>query len=292
MRIDRAFISGPVLIVRAEGKIHWNPYPSGSIQSSGIAFPTIPLIHSAAFRFGRGDEGNYVLKRIKADWGLVKVAGKLSLDTAANLSGDLELKRADLAQLIGARLSGDQSLQGQVEGRGWINADLRRETFEASGWLTGYHVRLRNLSVQKDPVILKYMPRLQDVTFRKIHVGKWRLQGRNCRLDSVDAEGTPLSVRGGGKVSFASTPVEKSKDWQGSMYLNMVGRLDEDYYQSLDLLVREGISRDSLGSPSFAFKVKGNLQRQTLVLDEIYGKAFKSITRKIGGRLKRLFSGN
>jgi hypothetical protein len=70
--------------------------------------------------------------------------------------------------------------------------------------------------------------------------------------------------------------------------MDLVGRLEEDYFQTLKPLVKSALYRDSSGQAAFKVRVTGDFQRQRVIPEKVFSRVMKSITSRFGRKVKNL----
>ncbi len=135
-----------------------------------------------------------------------------------------------------------------------------------------------NFPFQKDMVITSYMPELKTTRLQKLTIHKLSAKGLYLSLDSISAQGNPLSFRGKGVV----TP-------KGGVNFNLVCHLQEEYYQGLKQVVKDGMYRDSRERPTFECRISGDMDEQHIYLNRVVSRVLKTKIRRFGRSLKSLF---
>jgi hypothetical protein len=281
--------SGPVSLERAVLDVDLKSGPKAKVSARDVRLGNLPAISSLSFGI-TGRAGNFRLEALRADWEGAEIRGDLAWDSSAALRGDLDFRNVDLGRLGARRLDSGQALEGMAAGTARFR--LRpgdRNSLVASGKFSGKDLRLKDFPAQRDPLVRNHMPALQDARFRDFKVEEWRLRDGVLSLDSLAAEGAPISVQGRARIAFRTLPSPGDPaPWRGGVQMDLVGRLEEDYFQTLKPLVKSALYRDSSGQAAFKFRVTGDFQRQRVIPEKVFSRVVKSITSRFGRKVKNL----
>jgi hypothetical protein len=92
------------------------------------------------------------------------------------------------------------------------------------------------------------------------------------------------------RIVLSEKPVRPdSSKWEGELLLDLVGHLQDGYFQTLMPLVKSTLYRDTTGRPTFKFEIRGDLQKQSLYPEKLFSRWMKSISSGLGAKIKSEF---
>ena len=224
-----------------------------------------------------------------------RLSGRGSYSDGGAFNGYLSFKKFNIFPLTTFFLKEGELVEGRANGSVLVSGIWRDwDTFNADGDLILHDVHAKNVPVQRDLVIQNYMTELADLQLREVRFPNLKFRERMLYLDTLEGKGSPLSFTGKGEVAFPMELLEGDFEVdtflrRGKVSLFLLCHLDEDYYKTLKPLVREGLYRDDEDRPSFRCQIKGDLRTQHITLEKVVSRVIKSISRKVGNSLKKIF---
>ena len=139
-------------------------------------------------------------------------------------------------------------------------------------------VTASELPVQKEVVVVMFMPGLSDLKFTEV-AGSLRLDSGTVHVDELVGKGHPMSFAAAGWIGF---------DGRFSQELDAV--LDADFSKNLTSLVRRSLEKDDQGRATFSCIVRGPFLHPSVELEErLYGRVISNVFQDMGRGIRKMF---
>jgi hypothetical protein len=212
----------------------------------------------------------------------IEVAGRYTIRSGHLAYGKIDLRGLDLGMFY-------QSLKnspGYLSGTADITINLYAGRLQPNALcgdavIRGANLFARDIPVQRAPVLRRYFPDFQSLTFSTIE-GEAKIHGHRIEIPGLWAQGDPLSFT-----------ISGAMDVGANMNFKLYGWLPTRYVKTLPLTVRESLVPELYDNYSFHCAITGTFKNPTVTLDRShYARAVKGVLTHFGKSILKFFGRN
>jgi hypothetical protein len=246
----------------------------GRIKLQRITISGLPAMETLEINFDL-DSNTIAVKKFLCKWADGTIQGAFAVnpkDASFPFQGSFDFQKINLIRFTALGFFGRATMEGRIQGNMNVHGRLSNlQDVQADGNLKIVKVRLKKFPVQRDKLIVKYFPGLKDLRLDLLEISKFSWKDNKGLMTGIKGLGNPLSFSGKGRVGL-----------HGVHSLRLNCAFNKKYCQKLNPIIRAALNVNGHLQPRLPCEIKGNLQSQTMALDQAFSRVVGGIIKSVG----------